>query len=371
MNRKLLATAIAGALTLPAALTTAAADSSVTLFGQLQAQLVHYSSDLIDEDGIRFGDGGHFNGNGTQFSNYSENRSDPSRLGVMVRHDLGNGLTGLAKLEQNANTRDGFSTSAREANIGLQGDFGRVLAGRVATPYTTAGKDPLNATFMQARGNGGRLGPINGFGNGNYVNRGLRYTGGFGPVNLDLATFIDATDDSNSALSGKLAFDAGPVELYLAHTSADDFGNDELADFGDFRTSKVGVDWSDGPFRVVAEVEDFQWDNLDGTGAIVSEDKGNTYFVSGTWTMGRNAFHLNLGHTRNRGGHSDGENNDVTYVALAMRHTLGSNVSVHGGVVYNDFDNEIFSPDQQATWELDPTGSTSFTGIGGGMRVSF
>ncbi|WP_018877872.1 porin [Thioalkalivibrio sp. ALE28] len=348
MKKQILAVAVAGAFAVPA---FAAADTNVTLFGQLQTQIVHHSGS---------GDGGTFNSGFRQTDAGGlgfglGDGSGPSRIGVMVNHDLGNGLTALLKMESSATTQDAFG-AARDNYVGLDGDFGRVIAGRMSSSYSTAGKDPLNATFMQGRANGARLGGLNGFGNGSYVNRGVRYSNSFGIVSLDAGVFIDNADDSDTAYSARLNFDLNPVELYIAHSQADDFvgeGRGPSPVFGDFRASKVGVDWSTGPFRLVAEVEDFDWDDASPTGS----NRGNTYFVSGTYTMGRNDFVLNLGHTRLK----DGDPN-TDYAAIAVKHNFSNRVMAFAGVGYTSTDDAAIGPD---------TGDLSFTGVGGGMRVSF
>jgi hypothetical protein len=79
----------------------------------------------------------------------------------------------------------------RELLVGLRGGFGAVSAGRMTTAYATAGKDPFNATFMQARGNGGMIGGTGGLGNGSYVNNALGYSGKFEMVSLNATFGID------------------------------------------------------------------------------------------------------------------------------------------------------------------------------------
>ncbi|WP_018994026.1 porin [Thioalkalivibrio sp. ALgr1] len=363
MKKQILAVAVAGAFAVPA---FAAADTNVTLFGQLQTQVVHHSGsgDFARdfESGFRVHDAG--------AAGAPNDGANPNRIGVMINHDLGNGLTGLAKIEQNVTSRDGFDSSARDVYVGLDGNFGRVTLGRMSTPYNTAGKDPLNATFMQARTNGGRIGPSGGLGNGSYLNNGLAYSNDFGPVSLDVATFIDNSDDSNSIWSAKLGFDVGPVEVYGAATWADDADVSGVAGSGldgpgwlieDARLYKIGADWSHGPFRVVGEIEDVKVDRVD----LGVRERGNTYFVSGTYTMGRNDFVLNLGHTRVKDGLSEGDNDNIDYAAFAVKHNFTNRVMAFAGVSYNSSDNGQFA-NQAGT-----SGSTSFTGVGGGMRVSF
>ncbi|WP_019625472.1 porin [Thioalkalivibrio sp. ALJT] len=343
MKKQILAVAVAGAFAAPA---FAAADTNVTLFGQLQTQVVHHSAS---------GDGGAFDSGFRQHDAGSvggpTDGAGPNAFGVMVAHDLGNGLTALAKLESDFHTGSGgdgtggFNTGSRDIYVGLDGNFGRVIAGRMTSSYNTAGKDPLNATFMQGRTNGARLGGDGGFGNGAYVDRGIRYSNSFGMVSVDVGAFIDNMDDSDTAFSGRVNVDLGDVDLYVAHVDAGDF---EARDSRS-RNTKLGADWSAGAFRVVGEVEDISRDSVGG----MSQDF-NTYFLSGTYTMGRNDFVLNLGHSR-----IDNANN-TDYAAIAVKHNFSNRVMAFAGVGYNSTDNAGVN-----------NSDLSFTGVGGGMRVSF
>ncbi|WP_019612647.1 porin [Thioalkalivibrio sp. AKL7] len=344
MKKQILAVAVAGAFAVPA---FAAADSDVTLFGQLQTQIVHHSA---SGDGDTFESG--FRQHDAGGLGSASDGAGPNRIGVMVNHDLGNGMTALAKLEGDFRTgaagSAGFNSGNRDIYVGLDGNFGRVIAGRMSSSYNTAGKDPLNGTFLQARTNGARLGggPEGGFGNGSYVDRGVRYSNSFGMMSLDLGVFLDNNDDSNTAFSGRLNFDLGPVDLYVAHVNADDYQGGGVN--YDYRNTKIGADWKSGPFRVVGEFEDADrgGNNMDF----------QTAFVSGTYSMGRNDFVLNLGMT-------DADNDmDREYVALAVKHNFSNRVMAFAGVGYTSADNAAIVPD---------TGDLSFTGVGGGMRVSF
>ncbi|WP_019583151.1 porin [Thioalkalivibrio sp. ALE16] len=358
MKKQILAVAVAGAFAVPA---FAAADTNVTLFGQLQTQIVHHSGgSSVFDSGFRMQDAGG--------AGWVSDGNGPNRLGVMVNHDLGNGMTALAKMEMDARTTEGFSNigtdqRARDMYVGLDGNFGRVTIGRQNLPYATAGKDPLNGTFMQARGNGARLGTgggIGGLGNGSYEDRVIKYANSFGMVGLQAAIAHNNGNagqgvSSEQAYSVRLNFDLDPVDLYVAHTNADDYRMNNT----DFRASKIGADWKSGPFRVVAEIEDYKWET--SAGATMRDATGG--FVSGVYTMGRNDFVLSLGHTRN-----SGSNNNVDFAALGIKHNFSNRVMAFAGVSYTSFDDNIVFARPSDDGGV---GGNSYTGVGGGMRVSF
>lgn len=376
MKKQILAVAVAGAFAVPA---FAAADTSVTLFGQLQTQVVHHSGGSSDFDnGFRMHDAGG--------AGWVADGNGPNRIGVMVNHDLGNGLTALMKWEEDVQTGSGGITAgSRDQYVGLDGAFGRVTAGRMSLPYNTAGKDPLNGTFMQAR-QAVRLGTgdqasmgiggvedddgdipgsagIGGLGNGSYEDRVIQYSNSFGIVGLQAAVAADNGTTSNrgsQAWSARLNFDLDPVELYVAHTNADDYRYDG----SDFRASKIGVDWSAGPFRVVAEIEDYKFEDFDG---MVERD-ATSGFVSGVYTMGRNDFVLTLGHTRNS-ENDYGQDGNTDFAALGIKHNFSNRVMAFAGVSYADHDDDV--PFARAEGGANNAAGNSYTGVGGGLRVSF
>lgn len=352
MKKQILAVAVAGAFAVPA---FAAADTNVTLFGQLQTQIVHHSGGPSGYDsGFRMHDAGG--------AGWESDGNGPNRLGVMVNHDLGNGLTALAKMEMDARTTEGFGSGrGRDMYVGLDGNFGRVTMGRQNLPYATAGKDPLNGTFMQARAHNVRLGTgvVGGLGNGSYEPRVIKYANSFGMVGLQVGVAQQNGNGSGEqAISGRLNFDLNPVDLYIAHTNGDDY----LIQDTSFSTTKVGVDWKSGPFRVVAEIEDYKWE-VDATDFTVLDATGG--FVSGVYTMGRNDFVLTLGTSRSDADMGDG-NSD--FVALGVKHNFSNRVMAFAGVSYVDHDENV--PFSRAV--VDPMGGgDSYTGVGGGLRVSF
>ncbi|WP_018143878.1 porin [Thioalkalivibrio sp. AKL6] len=377
MKKQILAVAVAGAFAVPA---FAAADSDVTLFGQLQTQVVYNSGGSSDFDnGFSMYDAGG--------AGWVTDGNGPNRLGVMINHDLGNGLTALAKLEQDAQTTSGLNSGARDVYVGLDGNFGRVTMGRMGLPYNTAGKDPLNGTFMQARqavrlgtadagvgftgetdnnGNPIRTGGIGGLGNGSYEDRVINYGNSFGMVGLQLAVAQNNGNGSGEqAISGRLNFDLGAVDLYVAHTNADDYRYDDA----DFQASKIGADWKSGPFRVVGEIESYKFE--DALGNVERDATGG--FVSGVYTMGRNDFVLTLGHTRNSSTdyQVNGEDLDgnTDFVALGVKHNFSNRVMAFAGVSYADHDDNI--PFARAEGGAVNAAGNSYTGVGGGLRVSF
>jgi predicted porin len=143
MKKTLIAAAVAAAVAAPAA------NAGVVLYGK-----IHVSIDYLDAqtsarcsgDGADTTPGGGFNV-----------CDRTSRIGFKGSEDLGNGLKAIWKMESAVNIADGGAKGgswggARNAYIGLAGDWGTFLYGRHDTPYKMAyyasGIDMLGDSFM-------------------------------------------------------------------------------------------------------------------------------------------------------------------------------------------------------------------------------
>ena len=340
MQKKILAMAVAGAFAAAPAL--ASADNAVTLSGNLQTQVVAYGSFAGMDSNIEMNDAG---GVVTRGDN-----GNPNRITLDVNHDLGGGLTAIARYNTSFSVNSNSGFGARDAYVGLSGDFGTVTAGRQATPFNTAGRDALNGTFLQGRFNAGRTAPLGGLGNGSYLNNVLAYSNDWGMVNFVGGVVLDQQDDSDSALSARVGFNVmEDLEIYGAYTHADD--HSQVTSFlqqeaGDARLGKIGVDWSQGPWGVMFEHEVVDVETAGG--ATVMDNR--EYFAQGSYSMGQLDFVLSLGHTDNRmtGG------NDSDYVGFGTKYNFSNNVMAYAGVGYLDVDN------------VDDA-----TSVGAGMRVGF
>ena len=135
-------TALAG-LALLAATGVASAQSSVTIYGILDAS-------------VRYADGldAAYAGSATSTTAINSGVNTTNRWGLRGTEDLGGGLSAIFNLEGGINVDTGASSSAtklfdRAAVVGLRGDFGTVTLGRQTTVLADAlvGVDPLSSRF--------------------------------------------------------------------------------------------------------------------------------------------------------------------------------------------------------------------------------
>lgn len=329
MNKNLIAIAITAALAVPSI-----AAAEVKIIGQAQLELVNTASDVRPE-GITLDDSA---------EGGSVGKGNASALGVTGSHDLGNGMTGLYKINYNFHADDGDdSLSARDRFIGLKGDFGTFLAGRVNLPYKTATIkwDPFLATFMQARGSNGMSGSLH---NG-YADEVLAYANKFGSVKFVGAISLDENDvdpadgelDGDHAITFSINAPVGPVELA--------FGYVDVASEDDASALKVGVKWNSGDLTVAGQFE------------TLDEGLGDTSHIYLTATMGMGNGASISGSFGSQTDESDSDAKDGTYMAVGYKKALSKKVSWHGGVVV--VDEGVTGADNDATQ------------IGAGVRVKF
>ncbi|WP_018233616.1 porin [Thioalkalivibrio thiocyanodenitrificans] len=318
MKKTLIAAGVAAAMAVPMAAT-----ADVSLTARLQAELTNTSGDF--DEGLRIGDAMIGPGN--------VNSGNWSRVDLRTSHDLGNGLNAFSHISMNLNPQS-FPSATRESLLGVRGDFGSLSIGRMSNAAATQGKDPFVGTFMQARGNGGMLGGAGGLGNGGYLNQSLGYNGSFGPVGLGGTVSLDpVVDDGNHAYAVKVEVDVNPVNVWVAHTNADDYNGVDA----DQQISKIGVSFSEGPFGVMAQYE-------------TVKDFMDFIMVAGTYRMGANTFLLGYGQ-----GDADFDGGDQQWIALGVRHAFTRQVSVHAGVRVTEFAED----------------DADETVVGAGMRVTF
>jgi len=337
MKKTLIATAVAAVMAAPAAM------AEITIGGQLQAEIVNASGDGVKGNVVKNDDGTvkSESGEGLYLSDGWEggaaNSGSASSFLIKGNHDIGNGLTGLYKLNLKPAFGDAFKDIAtRDAFIGLKGGFGTFLMGTIPTPYKTSTVkwDPFLGSFMQARGNGG----MSGAGHNGYANNVIAYANQFGPATVVAAVALDESNDHNTkpgdekdadgdhALTASVNVPVGPVELALAYIDTggiDDFVDADKADGGNnIEAIKFGVKYGGGdvsPLSLAAHYETID------TGGKAAFDQ---IFATAGYQFGANTVSLNYGITQP----DDKAKEDGDYVALGLNHAFNKSVSALVGV---------------------------------------
>jgi predicted porin len=341
MNKKLIAIAIAAAVSAPAM----AATSNVEVYGLLSAGVDSVTN---------------ANGNGTATVSGSTNRAGrvsdyASRIGFKGSEDLGNGLKGIWQIEQavainggngtnsngNISGTDGAFAGAglRNTFVGLSSkDMGTALIGKHDTPYkmSTARLDQFGDTLGDYNGlMGAGYNPISGNTNSNgyfdlrpanvaaYITPNFS---GFSAVAAYVFGGANATSGSASGNAYSMAamYDAGPLYLTAAYEKHN-LGSVSSGSLGfsgvpansslSRKAWKLGAQYSIMDFTLGTAYE--KSDDNFNNGA--NEFGHNTWFLSGKYQMGAVALKAqyakasSAGSAANQGG--------------AKQYTLGADYS--------------------------------------------
>ena len=110
-----------------AAAGAAAAQSSVTMYGQVNTGYEYSKTDITTSRGVK---------TTTKTTGFQNDRVNTSRLGFKGEEALGNGLSATFALEMGFDSANGDFDSAfnRKATVGLKGAFGEVRIGKDSTP---------------------------------------------------------------------------------------------------------------------------------------------------------------------------------------------------------------------------------------------
>lgn len=327
MKKNVIALAVAAAMAAPLA-----AQAEVKVSGGLQAEIVSLSGDNVVE-GLYMMDGQE-GGN--------QNSGNYGFLKFSASEDLGNGLKALAMYNFNVRADDA-ANGPRDAYVGLSGNFGTVLAGRMSSPYkaSTVKWDPFLATSAQARGNYGMSGLHN-----SYVSNAIAYANKFGMASVKAAIVLDETQDpgasgnetyGNHGMSFSVNVPVGPVEVALAHMDTSEMGG--AADDRD--ATKIGVRYAAGAISVAAQME------MLGEG--INGGETDHIYLNGTYTAGANTFAAAYGTQEI----DDGSDTTQTYMSLGMVHSMSKSVRAHVGYIAMDHD------------------GSDDSGIAAGLRVAF
>ena len=233
-----------------------------------------------------------------------------SRLGFRGTEDLGNGLKAVFTFEQGYNVDDGsgLGGNARQSFVGVSGGFGTVSLGRQYAPGYDFIADSFGSSGIlspQAILSGGAGSTIDASSDARW-NNSIAYNGAFAGLKVRAIYSMDAD------VSGR--------------TVSNELGNDPADD----DAMGLGLDYSNGPLRVVAVYQYLQ----DGANTVTSDDQ-QEWSVGASYNFGIATLALNyqdaeaLGNVR-------GNDADIWQVGVVV--PVGAAGNVHLGYGEADMD---------------------------------
>ena len=340
MQKKIIALAIASALTAPAL-----AFAEATVYGQ-----VNLAVESVN-------DGATSSTTNNQLNSYG------SRFGLKGSEALDGGMSIVWMLEGNL-AADTGSTSAptlfdRASQIGLKSDsMGTVLLGRQVTPYKGATRrlDLFGDSAADTRNNGAA-----GLGHGHDVDapNAVSYSSpSMSGLSVTLASVFGAetaqvrggiADTKGSALGFNVMYDQGPLYVTLAYDSAKagSPGSGDLAAAGlagvnnESKVTMIGGSYSMDAITVNADIEKFTDKDLGGS----RETTGTNLYLGGKFALSSTdavkLAYTKLGETTT-GGTKNAD--DAKRVAVGYDHSMSKMTSVYA--LYTKFtDNKSGNPD--------------------------
>jgi predicted porin len=298
MKKTIIAAAVAASVAAPAAF------AEVTVYGKM-----HYA--LVDTDS-----------NGTKTEDYNNNAT---RWGLKGSEDLGNGMKAFFKNEFGMNTIDGGTESARDAYVGISGDFGKLTAGRMSAP--TKGMLYGIGNVQVADINHGEAGDFAGAftSKGHRVSNALAYSNSFGGVNVTAAITGDqAGNGTDFSENTSFSIDTTVAGVKVGYATLN-YGSGQGSDV-DIFGAKMSMD---------ALTIGLAYEDVDST--------NDTTGVSLSYKMGNNSFNVAYAETDVDAGSAT--DHDTTVVSL--QHSLSKRTSVYVG--YSEVDSNTAANDIDST----------------------
>ncbi len=295
--------------------------SELTVLLRLQPEFVYVDGSAADArgtDGFDLTDG---------WSGGNPNSGNWGGLFIDGAHQISDNTRFFARFSLNLDNeglKDGDARN-REIYAGIAGSYGEVFAGRLQSAYRVAGLswDPMVASFLQARGNGGVSGGA--FGHAGLFDRSLGYRQSLGifdvhaTLTLDDNVLNDPGSDDDHLIAASVTAPLGPVQLLGAYIDASEYEGGPK----DRDAIKLGARYNQDQWSA-AVIYESRGQGLEG---------GDFAFFTGTYRQDKWQFNANLGFFAD-----DNDVNDGSYFALGARYQLHNLVSIHGGIRQLDRD---------------------------------
>ena len=341
---------------LAAAAVPAAAQSSVTIYGRLNAALESVDASRSATDLST-----------TRLSNYR------SVLGFRGDEDLGGGLKAIFQIEGALSLDTGTGGVAnRDTRLGLAGRFGTLFAGHWTLPYTaaTAGFDPFYPTtagYMALMGNGSAPTTDHLVDTSAFDRRQRNVVQYWTPTVSGFSARLAYSPNEGvsgagggkpSLWSAAAGYEAGQLALVVAHEAHRNYQGPDTTD----TATKLGAAYRVGPVRVAGVVERLLYETPTG------DLKRNSAYVSAVWQATANGS-VRVGIARaddGKGPSTDtvgffrsGAETGATQYTVGYEHALSRRTAVFA--FYSRIDNEAAAIYDFAINEL---------GVGAGVRPS-
>ncbi|MDR3159135.1 MAG: porin [Zoogloeaceae bacterium] len=329
MQKKLMVLAVAAAVS-----GAAAAQSNVQIYGVVDVGFSHRGDNVDDDIGSK--------------NAIDDGISSGSRLGFKGSEDLGNGLTALFVLENgfatdNGNLRQSSRLFGRQAYLGLTGNFGTALAGRLYTPHYSflSAIDPFKAGTVGRYRNVFEAGVTTGGENlfdPTRVDNAVAYvTPTWGGFNITAAFSANALAQEASGNTGDNRVWAilpryanGPIDVgvswhrikaYDAPTGSFGASNVQITNLA------VGGTYNFGPVKLHAFYDQNKFKDINAAG---EDHKLKSWLLGATFPFGKNA--IQASYTQSKLSGFTGREGKARQWALGYTYALSKRTSFYAAI---------------------------------------
>ncbi len=351
MKNKLIALAVAAAMTAPAA-----AFAGSTVGGNLQVELG--SVDVGADDAA----------NSVPVNGLTVRDESRGAIWIKGSEDLGGGLKALYHAEWKVDTSNNAGGgsgkapfAAREINIGIQNkkSFGTFRFGTVKPAYKYTGGvkyDPMVATMLEARTNGGmtgKFGPNSGSGSAGFAPNAISWKKKFGMVGAWIVYNTDELANQDGTMTAALKASGSSWEAFVAMSETTSGATNAAGGTltKEYSYTKVGGQWKGGAHKVSCQYE--TGDATDSGATTVTRDD-DYYFCNYQLKMGKNVFTASYGNNENK-EKAGNTTLSTDYLMIAAIHKFSPTTKAWVG--YRDEDGDSTGTPASAGKLNDPLGA--------------
>ncbi len=316
----------------------AAQASNVTIYGQLQPSYDFMTVKAPAKSGL--------SSQPALDEDYTNMNDNASRIGFKGSEDLGNGLQAIFKLESYFNIVDGNGfDGSRDAYVGLKGDFGSVMFGKIDTTYKTISSkyDAFGDTIGDYNSIMG-MAPsvVDGWG-GNYFaadanNRDSKTVKYVSPCMNGIKVMANYTldgsaDETTKAWGVGATYDNGPLNVLAAYEKQSNVNGD---DDQEAKFWKVGASYQIDAIKLKALYEKAERPTFGSPWADGDADR-NAFFLGADFALNGNttlmASYINAGDFEGK------EESGAKAWNLGVNYKLSKRTSIQG--IYSYLKNDV------------------------------
>ena len=227
-----------------------------------------YAQQGVDVYGLldlNVNDVSHFNKDGGSALRVSSGGMNTSRLGFRGNEDLGDGLKAVFQLEMGIAADTGTADNPlfkRQANVGLEGRYGRLVLGRSFTSVYdfVIGYDPMGYAPFYSWGPSGNASGPNKYGMTTAFDNMVKYTGKFGNFSFGASYGAGEQSSIGEGAKGAVAanYASGPYSVVATYervngTTAAATGRRDVT-----TAYHLGVMYRNGPWKLQALTRDYK-----------------------------------------------------------------------------------------------------------------